>query len=41
MDRRADARREFTKTLEIWSEADEGLPQLVDAREKLAVLTGI
>ncbi len=40
MNRPADAEREFTRFLEMWSEADAGLPQLVDARERLASLTG-
>ena len=35
MERPLDARREFTKFLDMWSEADEGLPQLVDARRRL------
>ncbi len=38
MKRPADARKEYTKFLEMWSEADEGLPQLVDARKRLAAL---
>jgi tetratricopeptide (TPR) repeat protein/predicted Ser/Thr protein kinase len=38
MKRPADAKREYAKFLEMWSEADEGLPQLVDARKRLAVL---
>lgn len=36
MSRPADAEREFARFLEMWSDADEGLPQLVDARERLA-----
>lgn len=40
MNRPADATREFTRFLEMWSEADEGLPQLVDARKRLAALMG-
>ena len=40
MNRPADAEREFSKFLEMWSEADEGLPQLLDARERLAALMG-
>jgi tetratricopeptide (TPR) repeat protein len=39
MDRPQEARQEFTKFLDMWSEADEGLPQLVDARERLSALT--
>ena len=38
MERPQDASREFTRFLEMWSEADEGLPQLVDARHRLAEL---
>jgi serine/threonine protein kinase len=38
MKRQADAKKEYTKFLEMWSEADEGLPQLVDARKRLAAL---
>jgi tetratricopeptide (TPR) repeat protein len=38
MKRPADAKREYAKFLEMWSEADEGLPQLVDARKRLAAL---
>ena len=39
MKRPADARREYEIFLEMWSEADEGLPQLEDARRRLASLT--
>lgn len=39
MGRPADAEWEFSKFLETLSEADERLPQLVDARERLATLT--
>ena len=38
MGRPQDAKQEFTKFLEMWSKADEGLPQLVDARERLSAL---
>jgi tetratricopeptide (TPR) repeat protein len=38
MKRPADAKKEYAKFLEMWSEADEGLPQLVDARKRLAAL---
>ena len=38
MKRPADAKREYTKFLEIWSEADRDLPQLVDAQKRLAAL---
>jgi hypothetical protein len=38
MNRPDDARREYRKFLEMWSEADEGLPEFVDAREQLAWL---
>jgi tetratricopeptide (TPR) repeat protein len=40
MSRPAEATREFSKFLEMWAKADEGLPQLVDARERLDALTG-
>ena len=36
--RPADAEEEFSKFLEMWSDADEGLPQIDDARTRLAVL---
>ena len=36
--RPADAKKEYAKFLEMWSEADEGLPQLTDARTRLAAL---
>jgi tetratricopeptide (TPR) repeat protein len=35
MNRPADAKKEYEKFLDMWAEADEGLPQLVDARERL------
>ena len=35
MNHPADAKKEYAKFLEMWSEADEGLPQLVDVRERL------
>ncbi len=38
MKRPADAKKEYAKFLEMWSEADEDLPQLVDARKRLAAL---
>jgi tetratricopeptide (TPR) repeat protein len=38
MDRPDDAEREYGVFLEMWSGADEGLPQLVDARERLEAL---
>jgi tetratricopeptide (TPR) repeat protein len=38
MKRRADAKKEYEKFLEMWSEADEGLPQLVHARKRFAAL---
>ena len=38
MERKGDAKREFSKFLDMWSKADEGLPQLVDARHRLAAL---
>jgi len=38
MERTGDAKREFAKFLDMWSKADEGLPQLVDARHRLAAL---
>ena len=36
-----DAKQEFTRFLEMWDKADEGLPQLEDARVRLAKLKGI
>ncbi|MDD3643548.1 MAG: hypothetical protein PHQ19_08820, partial [Candidatus Krumholzibacteria bacterium] len=38
MRRPADAKREYAKFLEMWSGADEDLPQLIDARARLAAL---
>ena len=38
MGRPAEAEAEFTKFLEMWSEADEGLPQVEDAQRRLAAL---
>jgi tetratricopeptide (TPR) repeat protein len=38
MKRPADAKKEYTKFLEMWSKADGSLPQLVDARKRLAAL---
>ncbi len=38
MKRPVEAKKEYAKFLEMWSEADEGLPQLVDARKRLAAL---
>jgi tetratricopeptide (TPR) repeat protein len=38
MRRPAEAKKEYAKFLEMWSEADEGLPQLVDARKRLAAI---
>jgi tetratricopeptide (TPR) repeat protein len=40
MDRPADAASEYRRFLEMWANADEGLPQLVDARERLSALAG-
>jgi tetratricopeptide (TPR) repeat protein len=39
MGRDADARRELARFLEMWSNADAGLPELDDARERLAGLS--
>jgi tetratricopeptide (TPR) repeat protein/predicted Ser/Thr protein kinase/TolB-like protein len=41
MGRPQDAKQEFTRFLEMWDKADEGLPQLEDARARLAKLKGI
>ena len=38
MKRPAEAKKEYEKFLKMWSEADEGLPQLVDAKQRLAAL---
>jgi len=38
MGSRVEAKQEYARFLEMWSEADEGLPQLVDARKRLAAL---
>jgi tetratricopeptide (TPR) repeat protein len=38
MGRPQDAENEYVKFLEMWSEADEGLPQLEDAGKRLAAL---
>jgi len=38
MGRPADAKREYEVFLAAWSEADEGLPKLVDAQQRLAGL---
>jgi tetratricopeptide (TPR) repeat protein len=38
MKRPAEAKKEYEKFLKMWSEADEGLPQLSDAKQRLARL---
>ncbi len=38
MTRRVEARKEYETFLDMWSKADEGLPQLTDARKRLNVL---
>jgi hypothetical protein len=38
MNRPGDAEQEYKTFLDMWSEADEGLPQLVVAEERLAAL---
>jgi serine/threonine protein kinase/tetratricopeptide (TPR) repeat protein len=40
MGRHGEAMEEFSVFLEMWSQADEGLPQLENARTRLAVLGG-
>jgi tetratricopeptide (TPR) repeat protein/predicted Ser/Thr protein kinase len=40
MGRARDAEREYTVFLDAWSKGDEGLPQVVDARERLDALRG-
>ncbi len=39
MGRRAEAEREYSKFLEMWSKADVGLPQLEDAHRRLGELS--
>ncbi|NIM18697.1 MAG: protein kinase [Candidatus Latescibacteria bacterium] len=41
MGRKADAKKEYAKFLEMWSRADEGLPQMADARQRLTALKSI
>jgi serine/threonine protein kinase/tetratricopeptide (TPR) repeat protein len=38
MGRTTEARQEYSRFLEMWSHADDGLPQLIDARRRLAAL---
>jgi tetratricopeptide (TPR) repeat protein len=38
MGRLQDAKQEFTRFLEMWEKADDGLPQLKDARSRLTAL---
>ena len=38
MGRAADAEQQYVAFLEAWAEADEGLPQLEDAKRRLAAL---
>ena len=40
LNRPADARSEYEKFLDMWSNADEGIPQLEDARGRLTALKG-
>jgi len=41
MNRPDDAKREYARFLEMWREADEDLPQLEDAKMRLARLKGV
>ena len=41
MDQSEDAVREYERFLEMWADADEGLPQLVDAKERLSALADL
>ena len=38
MGRKADAEQQYAAFLEAWAEADEGLPQVEDAKRRLAAL---